>query len=96
MAEQLTESQRQEALDSLTGWSTSLEGDAIEKTFRFAGFIEAFGFMTRVALVAEKMNHHPDWSNVYRTVTVRLTTHDAGGLTELDIKLARAMDRLAG
>lgn len=96
MAERLTESERREALASLTGWSLSPQGDAIEQTFRFAGFIEAFGFMTRAALVAEKMNHHPDWSNVYRTVTVRLTTHDAGGLTELDIKLARAMDRLAG
>lgn len=96
MAELLTETGRHEALDSLPGWSLGPEGDAIEKTFRFAGFIEAFGFMTRVALVAEKMNHHPDWSNVYRTVTVRLTTHDAGGLTELDITLARAMDRLAG
>ncbi|GGF00067.1 4a-hydroxytetrahydrobiopterin dehydratase [Stappia taiwanensis] len=96
MAERLTKDQRREALNDLPGWSLDPEGDAIEKTFRFAGFIEAFGFMTRVALVAEKMNHHPDWSNVYRTVSVRLTTHDAGGLTELDIKLARAMDRLAG
>ena len=77
------------------GW-TMVEGrDAIHKTFQFKNFIEAFGFMTRTALVAEKMNHHPEWSNVYRTVEVTLTTHDADGLTALDITLAQKMDALA-
>ena len=77
------------------GW-TMVEGrDAIHKTFQFKDFIEAFGFMTRAALVAEKMNHHPEWSNVYRTVEVTLTTHDANGLSALDITLAKKMDALA-
>ena len=77
------------------GW-TMVEGrDAIHKTFQFKNFIEAFGFMTRTALVAEKMNHHPEWSNVYRTVEVTLTTHDANGLSALDITLAQKMDALA-
>ena len=70
--------------------------DAITKKFVFRDFNAAFGFMTRAALVAEKMDHHPEWSNVYKTVDVTLSTHDAGGVTELDIKLAEAMDRLAG
>jgi len=77
------------------GW-TMVEGrDAIHKTYQFKNFIEAFGFMTRTALVAEKMNHHPEWSNVYRTVEVTLTTHDANGLSALDITLAQKMDALA-
>ena len=70
--------------------------DAIRKTYTFANFVEAFGFMTRVALHAEKLDHHPEWFNVYRTVEVTLSTHDAGGLTELDVKLATRMDGLAG
>ena len=88
----LSEQEARTALESLDGWS--LEGNAISKKFKFATFSEAFGFMTRAALVAEKMNHHPEWSNVYDTVSVRLTTHDAGGLTTNDIDLARAMDSL--
>lgn len=76
-------------------WTMVEDRDAIHKTFKFANFIEAFGFMTRTALIAEKMNHHPEWSNVYRTVEVTLTTHDADGLSALDIKLAQKMDALA-
>ena len=68
----------------------------LRRELRFADFVQAFGFMSQVALVAEAMGHHPEWSNVYRNVEVRLTTHDAGGLTDLDRKLAEAMDRLAG
>ncbi len=81
---------------SLDGWSVTEDGTGIARTFTFADFNEAFGFMTRAALVAEKMNHHPEWSNVYKTVRVTLSTHDAGGITELDGKLARQMDRIAG
>ncbi len=77
------------------GWTPEPDRDAVTKTFRFKNFVEAFGFMTRAALWAEKLNHHPEWSNVYRTVTVTLTTHDAGGLPELDAKLASKMDKLA-
>jgi 4a-hydroxytetrahydrobiopterin dehydratase len=82
-----------DALDSLDGWTR--DGDRLRKTFGFADFVQAFGWMTSVALVAERMNHHPDWSNVYRTVQVALATHDAGGITQLDLDLAAAMDRLA-
>lgn len=81
---------------SLSGWAVSDDGNGIRKTFTFADFNEAFGFMSRVALVAEKMNHHPEWFNVYKTVKVTLSTHDAGGVTELDGKLAKAMDAIAG
>lgn len=77
------------------GWTHDAARDAITKTFTFRNFIDAFGFMTRTALWAEKWNHHPEWSNVYKTVTVTLTTHDANGLTELDVKLATKMDSLA-
>ncbi|SFD02190.1 4a-hydroxytetrahydrobiopterin dehydratase [Tropicimonas isoalkanivorans] len=87
-----------EALAALqaSGWALEEGGKAIRKTFEFKNFIAAFGWMTRVAMHAEKMNHHPEWSNVYKTVSVRLTTHDAGGLTNRDIKLARRMNALAG
>lgn len=97
MPEKLTEAERAEHLPALqdTGWRLSDSGDALQKSFAFANFVEAFGWMTRVALHAEKLNHHPDWSNVYKTVEVTLSTHDAGGLTELDLKLARKMDALA-
>ena len=78
------------------GWALARDGKAMAKTFKFADFVEAFGFMTRVALAAEKMDHHPDWSNVYRTVTIALSTHDAGGLTDLDFRLARTIDALSG
>lgn len=78
------------------GWTLEAGRDALRKTFVFRDFVEAFGFMTRAALVAEKLGHHPDWSNSYRRVEVVLTTHDAGGLTDLDVTLAERMDRLAG
>jgi 4a-hydroxytetrahydrobiopterin dehydratase len=96
MAEKLTGDARRTALAKLAGWSEVEGRDAIAKTFTFKDFNAAFGFMTRVALVAEKLDHHPEWSNVYRTVNVTLSTHDAGGLTALDVQLAQAMDRLAG
>src|SRR5690606_41431883 len=83
------------ALAKLSGWSEVEGRDAISKTFQFKDFNAAFGFMTRVALVAEKMDHHPEWRNVYRTVEVTLSTHDAGGVTERDLALARAMDTIA-
>ncbi|SDK62689.1 4a-hydroxytetrahydrobiopterin dehydratase [Aliiruegeria lutimaris] len=78
------------------GWKLDKNGDALTKTFLFADFITAFGWMTRVAIHAEKMNHHPEWENVYRRVRVALTTHDAGGLSALDVTLARKMDEEAG
>jgi 4a-hydroxytetrahydrobiopterin dehydratase len=78
-----------------SGWEEVEGRDALTKTFTFRNFNEAFGWMTRVALVAEKLNHHPEWFNVYKTVTVTLSTHDAGGLTELDVKLATRMDAMA-
>lgn len=80
-------------LASLTGWAL-VEGK-LHREFRFANFVRAFGFMTSVALVAEKMDHHPEWSNVYSTVVVDLTTHDANGITELDLALAAAMNAIA-
>lgn len=95
MREKLSGTARKTALSKLGGWSEAGGRDAITKKFIFRDFNEAFGFMTRAALVAEKLDHHPEWFNVYKTVEVTLSTHDAGGLTELDIKLAEAMDRLA-
>lgn len=95
MAEKLAGEARKAALARLSGWSEVEGRDAIAKTFTFKDFNAAFGFMTRVALVAEKLDHHPEWSNVYKTVNVTLATHDAGGLTGLDLELAQAMDRLA-
>ena len=96
MAEKLAGDARKAALAKLHGWNEVDGRDAIAKTFTFKDFNAAFGFMTRVALVAEKMDHHPEWFNVYKTVQVTLATHDAGGVTGLDITLAQAMDRLAG
>jgi 4a-hydroxytetrahydrobiopterin dehydratase len=87
--------ERKAALATLEGWAESHDRDAINKTFTFKNFNQAFGFMTRTALLAEKMDHHPEWFNVYKRVDVTLATHDAGGVTELDIKLAKAMNRLA-
>ena len=78
----------------VSAW-TLFEGHAITKKFVFRDFSQAFGFMTRAALVAEKMDHHPEWFNVYKTVDVTLSTHDAGGLTDLDVKLGEAMDKIA-
>ncbi len=80
----------------LKGWTKTKGRDAIAKSFLFKDFNEAFGFMTRVALAADKADHHPEWFNVYKTVEVTLSTHDAGGVTTLDVTLAEAMDRIAG
>ena len=93
MTEKLSDDARAALLAN--GWEMVEGREAIHKTFVFANFIEAFGFMSRAALWAEKLNHHPEWSNVYKTVEVTLTTHDTGGLSELDGKLAAKMDALA-
>ncbi len=81
-------------LGKLSGWKLSDDAKSIEQTFKFSDFRSAFGFMTQVALAAEKMNHHPDWSNVYNTVHVQLSTHDAGGVTERDIQLATIANQI--
>ena len=96
MRQKLSGQARQDALGKLGGWSEVPGRDAITRKFVFKDFNEAFGFMTRAALIAEKMDHHPESFNVYKTVEVTLSTHDAGGVTELDVKLAQEMDRLAG
>ncbi|MCR9087888.1 MAG: 4a-hydroxytetrahydrobiopterin dehydratase [Rhodobacteraceae bacterium] len=93
MAEKLTDRTKLDPLLA-NGWALVDGRDAITKSFVFADFIEAFGWMTRAALIAEKMNHHPEWSNVYKTVEVSLTTHDADGLSDLDVKLAGKLDAL--
>lgn len=94
MAEKLTGTARDEALGALKdrGWTLLEDRDAIRKSFKFGSFVEAWGWMSRMALVAEKMDHHPEWSNVYNRVEVTLTTHDVDGLSPLDVKLARKMD----
>lgn len=92
--ERLSESDCQKALAALDGWKKLNEREAITKSFQFKDFNAAFGFMTRAALYAEKLNHHPEWFNVYNRVDVTLATHDVQGLTELDFKLARKMDAL--
>src|SRR5205085_3785337 len=94
--EKLSGEASKSALAKLSGWSEVAGRDAIAKKFVFGDFNEAFGFMTRAALVAEKMDHHPEWFNVYKTVEVTLSTHDAGGVTELDVRLAEAMEQIAG
>ncbi|MGQ0659430.1 4a-hydroxytetrahydrobiopterin dehydratase [Sphingosinicella sp.] len=91
----LTEAERDAALAALPGWSYDAPRNGIARLFRFADFNAAFGFMTRVALAAERADHHPDWSNVWNRVDILLSTHSAGGVTEKDIALARAIDRLA-
>jgi 4a-hydroxytetrahydrobiopterin dehydratase len=96
MAEKLSGEARKSALARLKDWREVAGRDAITRKFVFKDFNEAFGFMARAALVAEKLDHHPEWSNVYKTVDVTLSTHDAGGVTELDLKLAETMDKLAG
>jgi len=96
MWEKLTGEAREAALAKLAGWSEVKGRDAITRKFVFKNFNEAFGFMSRAALMAEKLDHHPEWFNAYKTVEVTLSTHDAGGVTELDIKLAEAMNRFAG
>lgn len=95
MAEKLTGPARIEALATLDGWREADGRDAIQRTYKFKNFNQAFGFMTRVALQAEKSDHHPEWFNVYATVDVTLATHDAGGVTDKDVALARFMDKAA-
>ncbi|MFQ5626815.1 MAG: 4a-hydroxytetrahydrobiopterin dehydratase [Methyloligellaceae bacterium] len=95
MVEKLEGAARGQALSSLQGWSEVEGRDAISKTYLFADFSEAFGWMARAALAAEQMNHHPEWFNVWNRVEVTLSTHDAGGLTERDVKLAQCMDAIA-
>jgi len=96
MTQKLDEAARKGLAQRLPQWRTADGRDAIQRTFTFKDFSEAFGFMARAALVAEKMDHHPEWTNVWNRVEVTLSTHDAGGLTERDVKLAEAFDRLAG
>ena len=91
----LGDTERDAALTGLPGWSYDAEARAIRRSFRFRDFSEAFAFMTRVALAAEKADHHPDWSNVWNRVEIALTTHDAGGVTRRDIALATAIDAMA-
>ncbi|EMD83549.1 Pterin-4-alpha-carbinolamine dehydratase [Pacificimonas flava] len=93
--EKLTDAERAEHLPALTGWTVVDGRDAIAKSFKFSDFVGAFGFMSRVALLAEKADHHPEWSNVYNGVDIVLTTHDADGLSMRDVKLARAIDGVA-
>lgn len=94
--EQLDEEERADALDALDDWDYDEARDAITRRFTFADFSAAFAFMTRVALLAEKADHHPEWSNVWNRVDILLTTHDAGGLSRRDVALAEAIDALAG
>ena len=94
MPESLSATEREAAMVSLESWTYDTEGDAISRNFKFRDFSEAFGFMTRVALLAEAAGHHPNWTNVYDTVSVRLSTHDAGGLSQKDIDLAGRIDAL--
>jgi len=94
MVEKLTDAQRIEALGRLKGWGHDAKTNALTRDFKFKDFSEAFAFMTRVALLAQAANHHPEWSNVYNKVTICLTTHDAGGMTAQDVALAEAIDKL--
>ena len=96
MIEALNEAERAEALDGLPDWDYDDARDAIRRSIVFTDFAEAFGFMTQVALIAERANHHPEWSNVWNRVEVLLTTHDAGGLSHRDIELAEAIDAILG
>ncbi len=93
MPDRLTDSEIEEILPELDGWS--LENGKLRRDFKFANFVEAFGFMTSAAIEAEKMDHHPEWSNVYNKVSVHLVTHSADGITSLDIELAKKMNALA-
>ena len=96
MVDKLDEAARAAALGELDGWDAVEGRDAIAKSFKFKDFNAAFGFMTRVALFAEKQDHHPEWFNVYNRVDITLSTHDAGGLSDRDIRLAKAIDGVAG
>ncbi|MDW0179963.1 MAG: 4a-hydroxytetrahydrobiopterin dehydratase [Nitrososphaeraceae archaeon] len=86
----LSRNELDEIVRNMKGWE--LKDEKLQKSFKFTNFVEAFGFMTRIALEAERMNHHPEWSNVYNNVTIKLSTHDAGGITDYDIKLAEIID----
>ncbi len=94
MIEQLSEEERADALDALDEWDYDEARDAITRSITFADFVEAFGFMTQVALLAEKADHHPEWTNVWNRVDILLTTHDAGGLSARDVEMANAIDAL--
>ena len=96
--EQLTMEEITAAMQQLEGWVINTNGDqpALEKTYVFSGFNAAFGFMSRVALAAERANHHPEWQNIYNKVSIRWTTHSSGGVTSLDLKLAQKSDEIAG
>lgn len=94
MVEQLSEAERADALDGLPDWDVDEARDAITRSFTFDDFSQAFAFMTQVALLAEKADHHPEWSNVYNRVDILLTTHDAGGLSERDVDMAQKIDAL--
>lgn len=94
MVEQLSQAEREEALEGLPEWDHQVERDAITRSFTFDDFSQAFAFMTQVALLAEKSDHHPEWSNVWNRVDILLTTHDAGGLSGRDIDMAQAIDAL--
>ncbi|MCB9744349.1 MAG: 4a-hydroxytetrahydrobiopterin dehydratase [Alphaproteobacteria bacterium] len=96
MPTRLTPAELDEALPTLTGWSRVEGREAICATFTFESFVQAWGFMSRVALLAERWNHHPEWFNVYNRVEVTLATHDVGGLSELDLRMAQAMNKAAG
>lgn len=95
MTDKLTGRARSKALASIKGWKKVRGRDAIQKSFKFSDFNEAWGFMTRVAMAAEKADHHPEWSNVYNKVEIVLSTHDAGGLSEKDVALAKTIDSVA-
>ncbi|MBI4030736.1 MAG: 4a-hydroxytetrahydrobiopterin dehydratase [Proteobacteria bacterium] len=95
MADKLPEGALKESLAKLPGWTLAKNGAAISKTFQFKGFSQAWAFMSRVALLAEKMNHHPEWFNVYNRIEITLNTHDAGGITDLDLKMAGEMNKYA-
>ena len=95
MATRLTDEEREAALAPLVEWQIVEDREAITRSYKFKDFNEAFGWMARVAMVAEKMDHHPQWANVYNSVKVTLSTHDAGGLTQLDVNLAIIMDMIA-
>jgi 4a-hydroxytetrahydrobiopterin dehydratase len=96
MAKLLTDAERASLGATAPGWATVPDRDAIRREFSFENFNEAWGFMTRVALLAEKLDHHPDWSNVWNKVRIELTTHDAGGLSHNDVRLAQAINTLVG
>jgi 4a-hydroxytetrahydrobiopterin dehydratase len=95
MVEKLIGAARSDALRTLNGWAEAVGRDAIKKSFQFRTFAEAWGFMSKVALAAEKMDHHPEWFNVYSKVEITLSTHDVGGLSRRDIDLAKVIDKLA-